>query len=250
MAVIIMIRTHEYRYNKDNQNGNILWFILITIALFGALATMISRNSSSVNQSGNIEKARIAAAALLRHSKSIEHAVQKMILNGISESDLDFTAISANHDNPNCSTGKCEVFNVAGGGITYKSPAKIINNPSYNGNWLVSSQNLVYQQGCDALSSSCTELLLLAADIPKSVCLQVNAILKITNPNNDAPQQQEILDDEEFAGIYSSTVNSKFIGGTDITNESPELNGKSAGCLFEFGSGQGKYYFYHVILAR
>jgi len=233
-----------------NQKGNVLWFILITIALFGALAAVISRNSSSVNQSGNIEKARIAAAALLRHSKSVENTVQKMILNGVSESDLDFVAISANHDNPNCSAAECEVFNVAGGGIAYKSPAKIINNSSYSGNWLVSSQNLVYQQGCDALSSSCTELLLLAADIPKSVCLQVNAILKTTNPNSDAPQQQEILDDEEFAGVYSSTINSQFIGGTNATNESPELNGKSAGCLFEFGSAQNKYYFYQVLLSR
>ncbi len=233
-----------------SQKGNVLWFILITIALFGALAAVLSRNSSSVNQTGNVEKARITAAALLRNAKSIENAVQRMILNGISESDLDFVAISPSHDNVNCSSAECEVFNVAGGGIAYKSPAKIIGDASYSGNWIVSTQNLVYQQGCDALNSGCSELLLLAADIPKSVCLQVNAIQKITNPSGDAPQQQEILDGETFTGTYSSTINSRLIGGTDAVNEAPQLNGKSAGCLFEFGSGQNKYYFYQVLLAR
>lgn len=233
-----------------NQHGNVLWFILITIALFGLLTAVLSRNTSSVNQSGNIEKARIKAAALLRYSKSVEAAVQRLILSGTSENDLDFVAINAGHDNPNCTTSECEVFHVNGGGIEFKSPADIISMPSYTGNWLVSTQNLVYQQGCDNVTSACSEILLLAVDVPQSVCLQVNTIQRITNPSGDAPQIEEVLDDEDYAGTLSTTLNARIFGGTDAVNEAPEVRGKPAGCIFEFGSGQNKYHFYQILISR
>ena len=234
----------------QNQQGNVLWFILIAIALFGLLTAVLNRNTSSVNQAGNTEKARIKAASLLRYSKSVEAAVQRMTLNGTSENDLDFVAIDASHDNPNCTSTECEVFHVEGGGIEFKSPSDIVSDPSYTGNWLVSTQNLVYQQGCDTVDSTCTELLLLAEDVPRAVCLQVNAIQKTINPGSDAPQIEEVLDDEAYAGTFSTTLNARLFGGTDAVNEAPEVKGKPAGCVFEFGSSQNKYYFYQILITR
>lgn len=234
----------------NNQNGNALWFILITIALLGSLTAMLSRNSGSVNQSGNVEQARIKASSLLRYSKSVEATVQQMRLNGLSENDLDFVAIDAAHDNPNCTDTSCEVFGAKGGGIQYKSPSDIIDVDSYTGNWHISTANLVYQIGCNDTNNSCTELLLLATDIPRDVCLQVNAILDITNPNGDAPQINEITIGTAYAGAYDTTVNNDAIGGLSAANEAPELRGKMAGCTFEFGGGPEEYFFYQVLIQR
>lgn len=232
------------------QNGNALWFILITIALFGALTAMLSRNSGSVNQSGDIEQSRIKASALLRYSKSVETTVQQMRLNGTSENDLDFVAIDAAHDNPNCTDTSCEVFGAEGGGIQFKSPSDIVDVDSYTGSWHVSTANFVYQVGCNDSNNSCTELLLLATDMPRDICLQVNAILDTSNPSGDAPQINEIIEGTAYTGAYDTTINGDAIGGTNAANEAPELRGKMAGCVFEFGSAQNKYHFYQVLIPR
>ncbi len=234
----------------QNQNGNALWFILLAVALLGFLAGAVSRNSSSVNQSGSVEQARIKASALLRYSKSVETAVQQMMLNGISENDLDFVAINAAHDNSNCSDAECEVFDIKGGGIQYRSVANILSDSSHSDIWHVSTENRVYQFGCDDADNGCTELLLLAKNIPKAICLQINKIQGITNPSNDAPRQSEILEGSEFTGSYSSTINSVSIGGTNTTNEAPQVKGKEAGCVYEFGSSQNIYHFYQVLVSR
>ena len=238
------------RYLYQNQHGNAIWFILLAVALLGFLTSVVSRSSSSVNQSGSVEQARIKASSILRFSKSIEKTVQQMILNGVSENDLDFLAISAAHDNTNCTTTECEVFNVEGGGIAYETPAGLLNDSTFTNIWHVSTGNQVYQFGCDTVNNSCTELLLLVEDIPKDVCLEINKIQGIANPSGDAPQQRWLLTGAAFTGPYSTTINADQIGGTDAINEAPQLKGKAAGCFYEFGSGSPKYNFYQILIAR
>ena len=233
-----------------NDTGNALWFILIGVALLGFLTALMSRNSGSVDQAGDIEQARIKAAALLRFAKSVENTVQTMMMNGVSENDLDFVAIGAAHDNTNCTDSACEVFHVKGGGIKYRSPAAVLGDSNHTESWHVSTENRVYQFGCDTANNRCTELLLFAKDIPKAVCLQVNKIQNITNPSGDAPRQLEILEGAAYTGAYSTTINAVSLGGTNATDEAPQVKGKSAGCVFEFGSGQNNYFFYQVLIAR
>lgn len=235
----------------DRDSGNVLWFVLLTIALLAILTFIISRNSSTVNQSGRAEQDRIKAAALLRYTKSIETAIQKMVLNdGISENDLDFVAINAAHDNPNCVESFCEVFDVVGGGIQYRSAADVLSDRSFPNNWLISTGNRVGGMGCDDASANCKELLLLLKNVPEGICLQVNKILGIDNPSNALPQQEEVAEGSEFTGSFTSNISNEYIGGINAINESPQVRGYQAGCIYEFGSGQNNVFYYHALLPR
>ena len=233
-----------------NQSGNALWFILLAVALLAFLTGVISRNSSSVDQAGSVERARIKASSILNYAKSVEATVQQMLLNGISENDLDFIEISDAHDNTNCTSTECEIFHVAGGGIAYRTPAELLSDNAHTDIWHVSTENRVYLSGCEDVNNRCTELLLMAKDIPRSICLQINKIQGITNTGGDAPQIQDIVEGTAFTGTYSTTINALSIGGTNATNEAPEAQGKSAGCIYEFGSGQETYTFYQVLIPR
>lgn len=235
-----------------NEHGNALWFILLAVALFGVLAAVISRSNSSVDQTGGIEKARIKASSLLRFGQSVQQSVQQMMLNqGISENDLDFESIDANHDNTNCSIDECNVFAQNGGGISYRAPNDILKRASFTENWHVSTSNAVYQFGCDTTDNSCTELLLILKDIPQSICLQINKLQGITNPSGDAPRMREIIKGDAFTGTYvSAGINTNLIGGTNTTNEAPEVEGKAAGCVYEFGGAPAGYVYYQVLVTR
>ncbi len=244
----MMPDTH-LNHTQSTESGNAIWLILITVALFGILGAVISRNSASVDQTASVESDRIKAAAILRYAKSVETAVQTMLLNGISENDLDFVAM-AGHDNTNCNDPECEIFNMAGGGVEYQSAQDLLDDDSFTGAWHVTTGNRVYQFGCDDSNNGCTELLLIARSLPKSVCMQINRIQDITNTGNDAPQQTEVIEGSAYTGSYSTTVNSAFIGGTNAGVESTEAQGKAAGCIFEYGASQDKYHFYQVLISR
>ncbi len=249
LASVFKTGNHNFMNNQfDNNSGNALWIILMAIAMLAFLTGIIARSSSSVNQSGSVEQARIKATSLLRFSQSVNTAVQQMMMNGMSENDLDFLAISGAHNNTNCTATNCEVFHTDGGGIAYQTPAQLMNDTSHTDIWHVSTENLVYQFGCDTADNGCTELLLLAPNIPLNICLQINKIQNITNPSNDAPRMLDILEGSAFTGAYSATVNASSIGGTDVTDEAPQVKGKGAGCVYDVTDDI--YYFYQILIPR
>lgn len=229
-----------------------LWFILLAVALFGILAAVISRSNSSVDQTASIEQARLKASALLRFGKSVQQSVQQMILNqGVSENDLDFLKIDSNHDNVNCASDECDVFAQTGGGISYRTAAQVLGITTFTNNWHISTNNTVNQFGCDTTNNRCTELLLTLKNVPQSVCIEINKIQKITNPSEDAPQMNRIIEGDAFDGTFVTTgINSNQIGGSNATNEAPEVNGKSAACVYEFGGSPASYVYYQVLLER
>ncbi len=233
----------------SNQSGNALWFILLAVALFGILTATVSSNMSQVEQTGSKEQNRIKALALIRYAKEIEAGVQRMYLNGVSENDLDFVQMNATYNNPNCNSDECDVFAVSGGGVQLRAPEDILGNAASSTDWQLTDDNRVYRLGCDEHSFDCTELLLLIKHIPTAICLEVNSALGIENPSGDAPQMIGIQEGAGFTGAYNA-ANSYILGGPNVTQEAPQLSGKSTGCFYEYGGGQNQYFFYQVLTER
>ncbi len=229
----------------NSQNGNALWLILIVVALFGALAATLSRNTGTVNQAGNIEQARLKASSILRYATSIETAIQNMMLKGMSESDLDFSALGTDYKNTNCTNDSCKIFTATGGGIPYRDLSSVMNCSTQQ-NWVISAQNFVYLAGCDDANNSCTDLLLVAPNIPRDICLQINEIQGIVNTNSAPPQMGSFLIDEKFNGTFTNTINNNTLGGTNSATDAPEVQGQNAACI----EVSGTYYFYQLLLAR
>jgi hypothetical protein len=227
------------------QNGNALWLILIVVALFGALTATLSRNTGTVNQAGDVEQSRIRATNLLRYSTAIETTIQNMIMGGISENDLDFSSISDDYENENCSDNSCNIFKAQGGGIPYRSLSDVLGK-SISQDWIVSAQNTVYLAGCDDLDNTCTDLLLIAPSIPKDVCLQINDIQGIANTDGNPPQMDNIMMSEVYNGSFTSDINGSAIGGENASTEAPEVQGHNAACV----ETNETYAFYQVLLAR
>ncbi|MGH1456126.1 MAG: hypothetical protein ACRBDI_05045 [Alphaproteobacteria bacterium] len=232
-----------------NEQGNALFFILLAVALLGFLTALMSRGTSSTNQTGDIERARITASSLLQYTKSIETTVQNMVLGGISENDLDFIAIGGAYDNPNCTETTCEVFNVDGGGIPYRPASRVLNDKNFANNWIISTGNRIGGMGCDTASHACRDLIILLSGISDAMCLQINKIMDIENPSNNPPQQQYVEEGTIFTGSFSVNTNNRILGGSNTTNESPQIAYKSAGCVTKF-DGTSTNYFFQVLAAR
>jgi type II secretory pathway pseudopilin PulG len=233
------------KHNRQSESGNILWFIMLAIALLALLTIVLSRGGSSVDQSGNLEQQRVKASQVLRYAKSIETAVQQMKLRGISENDISFenTTTSVDYTNANCTSDDCLVFHVNGGGLVYQAPPSGANNGA---EWIFSGANNVGTTANPVGTTSAVygnDLLMLLPNANTSLCQEINRDLGVGTAGT-LPVDTGGIDDTEFTGTFIA-------GGPTILDGDPtpfELDGVSAGCFVD--DNASITYFYYVILAR
>ena len=60
---------HHISRHRHNERGNVLWFILLAVALLASITIVLSRSGSTVDQSGDIEQVRIKSGQIMRYAK-------------------------------------------------------------------------------------------------------------------------------------------------------------------------------------
>ncbi|MCB9990939.1 MAG: hypothetical protein H6867_06120 [Rhodospirillales bacterium] len=218
--------------NRQNESGNVLWFILLAIALLAALTATISKSSDTTEQNANIERFRIDASDIMRHSASIREAVNSLKLQGISENNISFVNTSTSVDYSNGTCFDCMVFSSSGGGAAYRTP-----NPSWldsthsgdarYGEWEFSGTNDVI-----GVRSANADLIMYLGYLKENLCTQINTMLRIAGTPTDAG-----FDQTAFTGSFANTA--------DIGN----MSGAESGC-FEDTSGDRDFTYYQVLIKR
>ncbi len=226
----------------NTQKGNALWFILVAIALLGLLTVMMSRSSSTSNETGNYEQGVIFANEILSYAKGMENAVQGLLARGCSENEISFqNAMIAGYSNTISPTdNSCHVFNPAGAGMTLLTP---------NENWLDSSESGGFNFGDFVFSSTNTvtnlednkdELIILLEWLNQSTCEAIN---------NTLFSEITITEDPDS---FSYDPNAS--GGFDTIADNINLSsyalhdGQTSACFSS--ADEGGFHFYHVLHTR
>lgn len=215
---------------SQREQGSAIWFILVAVALLAALTMAMTRSSDTVEQSGDAERARILASDLMRYTGGIKAAVDKMLVQGISESDLCFHDAGWGHNDYNgasCAESANQIFGVGGGGLTRR-------NFEFVTGWDIFGSHAVLN-----LETSEPELII-QAQISRALCREINVMLNITNPTDDAPADI-IQNVAHFNGTYALAAPDNTIG-----DNAAVFDRKEAGCRKD-GS---LYYFYQVLIKR
>lgn len=242
-----------------NQNGNALWFILIAVALLGFLTAILTRSSSTVDQTGNLEQTRISASKILKYARSIQSAVEQLQMRGCSENEINFdNTVVSGYTNANApSNGNCDIFTTSGAGLTYQTPQVKWLDTTQSGEtgykqWLFTANNYVVgvETGTDSLGDSTgsnKELLIALPYININLCTALNDLVGVSNPSGAPPQDNNTADlTPKFTGTFGSGHHIQ-----DTTSGTDALNEKRTGC-FEGGGtpATGTYHFYHTLIAR
>lgn len=230
---------------RHAQSGNVLFLILIAIALLGALAALLSRTGSQSDDTGHTEQAAIQASDLLRYAASLENGVKTLIARGCSENEISFDDDpdnTNNYTNANAPADKsCHLFFPQGAGLKKK-----FSYFSGTDNMRVYGAHYVPGIGRDCANPSCSELFLVLRlnstdlDNPARLCNQINRIagnplsLTETSRSDDTPNSNNDL--YLFKGVFYREV------GTPAS-----FHGKKAFC----GKiNDDSYTFNYVLLAR
>jgi hypothetical protein len=231
--------------SRASERGNVLWMILIGVALLAAITMVLSRGGSSTDQTGDVENLRVRASQILRHARGIESAIQTMKLNGVSENDISFenSTTSTDYTNANCTSDDCRLFHVGGAGLIYK------NFPSANNgdDWIFTSANNVGTTAGPIGETSAVrgnDIVMLLPNARESLCIQINRDLGVGTVGT-LPVDTSGIATKAFTGSFPG-------GGPTILDGDPapfELDNQNAGC-FEDGNDGNRVYFYYTVLAR
>lgn len=234
------------------ESGNVLFLILIAVALFAALSYAVTQSTRSGSGDAAGEKNLISSAQLTQYPAGIRTALVRMIIsNGTAEENLSFNRPS---DFGDLTGGTGEesmgVFHPNGGGANYSlAPADIMSGSS-QGQWRFNSDNeinLIGVTGGAGPTTASADIIAFLPDVSQSICSRVNEELGLpTTPpaETDAvytPAVDMINDGTGPAGITAA-------GGTigDIADPNNPLNGQPFGCFDDSGT----FVYYHVLIER
>ncbi len=233
---------------SPHQSGSAIILIFIAVAIFGALSFAVMRGGTGSMQTLTNEQARLAANEIIAYGDALAKTVQTLKLRGCADTQFDFAntvwtrqsgavQIALGH-NPNAPPSGCSVFSLTDGKI---QPA--IFPLSYTNNIVPGPTNTklghgrIYRGSVPGIGDASTQdLLYTASRLNQAVCLKINEILGVPNPDNQPPTfTHTVLD---YNGSYSGTA--------AIVDTLGVFTGKSAFCATQLNGAN----YWRVLIAR
>jgi len=198
----------------QHKNGNVLFLVLIAVALFAALAYAVSSSFRGGEQTISSEQARVSAGTLLRVMRDIKSGYDFLwVQQGCSMDDINF-------DNPATTPFDCDIFHPLGAGIAYPNNLAQYQTTAGTGAfefyYVGNAPSSGY--GVDGLATSADDHLVVLPNVSASICVSVNKIVGYDSPNDDK--------------IDTDASNTYILG--DINNE---FDGQTSGCRARAAGG-------------
>lgn len=118
---------------RECERGNVLFMILIAVALIGLLTAAISQTNRPDGANIDSETLILRVSEVQRYASELERAITFIMQNGLSESDIRFAHYNANADYGDLGADadrRDQVFDREGGGATYRDAPNDINDGS------------------------------------------------------------------------------------------------------------------------
>lgn len=243
-----------------SQQGNVLFLILIAVALFAALSYSATQSTrAGGTKSSQEDSQRVRGVEIIQYATFVAESIQRMTFRGVNNDALCFDAPlwgHANYDHSGCGSETNKVFSPvpgAGNVVWLKVPdGANAGEPWYiTGNTCVLSVGTLQNDDCNSDGNNANEdIVMFLPNITKPLCLEINEQLGISNPGGNPPKASGDLWSTGmpvFAGAYAD-------GGRVDSGGSGDLNilrGQMFGCVEGGGTPPaGSFAYYHVLVRR
>ncbi len=225
----------------NKESGNVLFLILIAVALFAALSYAVTSSTNSGGGNANDESNLVNSAAVTQYPASVKTAIIRMqVTNGINDVETVF-------DKPpftGLSGTSAAVFHPDGGSATYSDASASVMADGNPGEWTFNMDQEVVNISTTAAGTDGNEVIAFLSGITSSICDRLNTELGIPTGQYTA-STLSIADNMEEGDTPVAAVNT--IGGG--ANDSG-LAGQPYGCFQNGGNTTQPYVYYHVLLQR
>lgn len=228
-----------------SQSGNVLFYILIAVALLGALSFAVSNSGRGSARQISDDKARLFATEIIEYADAVAMGVAQLRLRGAPLESLCFDHDrwgNADYNHAGCGDDRNRLFHPDGAAITWaNAPAEAMDDAASPDNlWHIYADNEVLNVGTTTGAADGAELLLMTDELSLPVCQQINGLLGVTD-SSAAPPTDTDYGTMPFAGSFGYAAT--------IGDETAALAGKTAAC-FQKTANPAKYAFYKVLAVR
>lgn len=231
----------QFDKQRKGESGNVLFLILIAVALFAALSYAVTQSTRSGGGDATSETNLVNSAQLTQYPAGIRTSMVRMIIGGQSAESLRFNPPS---DFGNCGDNERCVFHPQGGGATYQmAPASVI--ASGNGQWYFNGHFEIENIGtASGGSSDGNDLIAFLPGISEALCRRINEELGIGTTIPDTGADWATNYEQYMDHTYTIPASETIIGGVAGTED---LSGEPYGC---FQNNGGDFVYYHVLIER
>ena len=246
---------------RSKESGNVLFLILIAVALFAALSYAVTSSTRSSGSSSSNETTLISSAQVTQYPAGVRTAVVRMILGGATIDTLEFNPPSTFGSLFVDTLGRRSrgVFHPDGGGATYTVPPAdqtSTGNESWQFNADVQIQNVGITNAPATAGGDANELVAWLCNPTLALCQKINRQLGINvagvPTNVGVPDVAGIpatlcTDNLVAGGAYTfPVVDGPIIGAVagDIA-----LRGQPFGCFTDTDNAD-RLVYYHTLVER
>jgi hypothetical protein len=238
---------------KASESGNVLFLILIAVALFAALSYVVTQSTRSGGGSTEREQNLLSSASMTQYPTALRTALVRMILGGAAVEDIafnepgNFGTVSTNN----------LVFHPQGGGAVYQEAPANLMATNDAGAWLYSASFDVPGIGIDGAGGN--DVIAFLPEISAGICRQANEELGLDIAACTAgalvsgvpdtgialsaitATSAQMDDDYTFPTTNQTDIVSTTTGCTTVFDR------QASGC---FATSDDKFVFYSVLLER
>lgn len=239
------------------QRGNVLFLILIAVALFAALSYAVTQSTRSGGGDASNEKNLVNSAWLPDYTNSVIVALTRLTMSGAFTNDTvcflrpAAAAFSVPANIP------CNIFHPAGGGVPYAlQPDSVVDAAGAtaagaNPHVFIGRREVV-GIGSTTGTAASAETMMVFTWVRADVCKKINSRLGLPDPTT--------LDSNSGIGAFATEATPLSYGATipvsgSVTYDAdafgtvgflPSFNAQQEGCAMN----NGYYFYFRVLIAR
>lgn len=238
---------------RAGESGNVLFLILIAVALFAALSYAVTQSTRSGAGDTASETALISSAQLTQYPAGIRTSVVRMIIGGVAVDELlfnspsDFGVAFFTSDAQAEANRRRLVFHPNGGNATYQRPPRDVVTVA-DAAWYFNAVAQIQNIGMTGTGSdnSGNDVVAWLPDVTLGVCKRLNEEVGISSiPTGELAKAAVSLNMKgptSDTGAWPTTAGAVLSGG----GASGALVGQPFGCFVNGGVN----IYYHVLIER
>lgn len=251
---------HMSQILRKGERGNVLFLILIAVALFAALSYAVTQSTRSGGGDASNETNLISSAQLTQYPAGVRTAVVRMLIGGISMDQLYFNSPSsfdvAGTNNINTDEDRRRaVFHPMGGGAVFAQiPTEVMTSSATSRDWIFTADYEIDRIGTSVAGSpGGNDLIAFLPEMTFNMCRKMNEEVGIGLDGSEVPT----------AGISAANVPSyathNMVKGKSpaIANEVDRIEGthfagQPFGCFRVDGTSgsTARHVYYHVLIEQ
>lgn len=236
----------------NRESGNVLFLILIAVALFAALSYAVTQSTRSGGGSTEREQSLLGSATLTQYPTALRTAVIRLILAGNDVRVLSFDGPS---DFASYSTFGRLVFHPDGGGAVFQQAPGDVMAAATAADWYHNANFHVPLIGRD-LGATANDVIAFVVGVNEATCARINDEMGFATTGECGTYEGTVPEIEladNAGGIQENLDGTNFATGpgTALTcagGSADAFDGKATGCFYDTSLAQ--FVFYSVILER